>query len=74
MLVVEDDLDTVHSMAMLVKMMGHECQFAINGLAALDIARRFQPHIVDLDIGLPDQRPRDRTAAKVGAWSRKRLS
>ena len=53
-LVVEDDLDTVHSMAVLVKMMGHECQFAINGFAALEIARRFQPHIVFLDIGLPD--------------------
>ena len=37
-LVVEDDLDAVHSMAVLIKMMGHECQFAINGFAALEIA------------------------------------
>jgi CheY-like chemotaxis protein len=29
-LVVEDDLDSVHSMALLIKMMGHEVQFAIN--------------------------------------------
>lgn len=29
-LIVEDNLDSVHSMAVLVKMMGHECQFAIN--------------------------------------------
>ena len=28
-LVVEDDLDSVHSMAMLIKMMGHEIQFEI---------------------------------------------
>src|SRR4051794_11998672 len=34
-LVVEDNLDSVHAMAMLVKMMGHEVQFAINGFAAL---------------------------------------
>ncbi len=53
-LVVEDNLDAVHSMAMLVKMMGHECQFAINGFAALQIAREFKPDIVLLDIGLPD--------------------
>ena len=53
-LVVEDNLDSVHSMAMLVKMMGHEVQFAINGFAALEIARTFQPDIVLLDIGLPD--------------------
>ena len=53
-LVVEDDLDSVRSMAQLIKMMGHEVQFAINGLAAIDIARTYQPHIIILDIGLPD--------------------
>src|ERR1044071_886285 len=53
-LVVEDNLDSVHSMAVLVKMMGHEVQFAINGFAALDIARQFRPNVVLLDIGLPD--------------------
>jgi CheY-like chemotaxis protein len=53
-LVVEDNLDSVHSMATLVKMMGHEVQFAINGFAALDIARSFRPDIILLDIGLPD--------------------
>jgi len=53
-LVVEDNLDAVHSMAMLVKMMGHECMFAINGFAALQIAREFKPDVVLLDIGLPD--------------------
>ena len=53
-LVVEDDLDSVHSMALLIKMMGHEVQFAINGMAAIDIARTFRPHIIILDIGLPD--------------------
>jgi two-component system OmpR family response regulator len=42
-LVVEDNLDAVHSMAVLIKMMGHECQFAINGFAALKIAREFRP-------------------------------
>ena len=53
-LIVEDNLDSVHSMATLVRLMGHEVQFAINGFAALDIARRFRPEIILLDIALPD--------------------
>jgi CheY-like chemotaxis protein len=53
-LVVEDNLDTVHTMATLIRMMGHDCKFAINGFAALDIARTFRPDVILLDIGLPD--------------------
>ena len=53
-LIVEDNLDAVHSMAALIKMMGHEVAFAINGFAALDAARRFRPEVILLDIGLPD--------------------
>jgi CheY-like chemotaxis protein len=53
-LVVEDNLDSVHSMAMLIKTMGHEVRFAINGFAALEVAREFRPEIILLDIGLPD--------------------
>lgn len=53
-LVVEDHLDTVHSMAVMLKAMGHQVQFAINGFAAIDIARTFRPEWILLDIGLPD--------------------
>jgi two-component system CheB/CheR fusion protein len=53
-LVVEDHLDSVHAMSILLRMMGHEVEFAINGFAALDVARRFRPDVVLLDIGLPD--------------------
>jgi CheY-like chemotaxis protein len=53
-LLVEDHLDTVHSMAIMLKSMGHQVQFAINGLAAIDIARSFRPDFILLDIGLPD--------------------
>jgi CheY-like chemotaxis protein len=53
-LLVEDHLDTVHSMAIMLKGMGHDVQFAINGFAAIDIARKFRPEFILLDIGLPD--------------------
>src|SRR5688572_2796920 len=53
-LVVEDNLDSVHTMAMLIKSMGHEVQFASNGFAAIALARDFKPDVVLLDIGLPD--------------------
>jgi CheY-like chemotaxis protein len=53
-LLVEDNLDSVHSMAVLLKMMGHEVEFAINGFAAIDIARRFRPDFILLDVSLPD--------------------
>jgi two-component system CheB/CheR fusion protein len=70
-LVVEDNLDSVHSMAVLVKMMGHEVEFAINGFAALEVARKFRPDIVLLDIGLPDfDGCKIRSTAKVGTGFR----
>lgn len=53
-LVVDDNLDSVHQMATLLKLMGHEARFAINGFAAIDEARKFRPDIILLDLGLPD--------------------
>ena len=53
-LIVEDNLDTVHMMAMLLRMMGHEVDFALFGFAAIEAARRFKPDVILLDIGLPD--------------------
>src|SRR5262249_8481325 len=53
-LVVQDNLDSFHSVAVRLRMMGHEVQFAINGFAALDVAREFRPDVVLVDVGLPD--------------------
>jgi CheY-like chemotaxis protein len=52
-LVVEDNLDQVHTLSMLMKLEGHNVEFAINGYAAIDIAESFQPDVVLLDLGLP---------------------
>jgi CheY-like chemotaxis protein len=52
-LIVEDDLDSVRILAELVKHIGHDAQHAVTGDAAVEIARRFKPHFVLLDLGLP---------------------
>ena len=52
-LVVEDNLDALHSLTYILRKEGHKVEFAINGYAALDIARRFRPEFVFLDLGLP---------------------
>ncbi len=53
-LVVDDELDTAQSLAILFRGMGKEVEFAVTAGAALEIARRMRPDIVFLDIGLPD--------------------
>jgi CheY-like chemotaxis protein len=53
-LVVDDNLDSVHMMAALIRMMGHEVDFAINGFSAIAAARKFKPDVILLDIVLPD--------------------
>lgn len=58
-LVVEESLDSLHTLALLITMMGHQCQFTVGGLAALAIAREFRPESILLDIGLPDHRGYD---------------
>ena len=52
-LVVEDNLDSMHSLVALLQFEGHNVEFAINGYAAMSIAEKFQPEVVLLDIGLP---------------------
>ena len=52
-MVAEDNLDQVHSLAFVLKEMGHSVDFAINGYVAYDVVRRFRPDTVIIDLGLP---------------------
>lgn len=53
-LVVDDDADAAATLALLLKLKGHEVLVALNGGAALEIAARNHVQLVFLDIGLPD--------------------
>jgi CheY-like chemotaxis protein len=53
-LVVEDNIDNARMLAVLFASMGHRVEYAINGIVAVDVAHRFLPEIVFLDLKLPD--------------------
>lgn len=52
-LVVDDNVDSAESMALLLSLDGHEVRTAFDGPGALAVAAEFQPEAVLLDIGLP---------------------
>jgi PAS domain S-box-containing protein len=52
-LVVDDNRDSAKTMAMLLKVTGHQTQIAFDGFEAVAAAESFQPEVVLLDIGLP---------------------
>jgi PAS domain S-box-containing protein len=52
-LVVDDNVDAAESLAMVLRLSGHEVRTAYNGPAALAEARAATPDVVLLDIGLP---------------------
>src|SRR5262245_37249971 len=53
-LIVEDSVDAAEIMAELLKRRGHEVRVAHDGATGLSAARAFRPHVILLDIGLPD--------------------
>jgi PAS domain S-box-containing protein len=52
-LVVDDNVDAAESMAMLLRLAGHDVRVAYNGPEALAVAEGSHPEVVLLDIGLP---------------------
>jgi CheY-like chemotaxis protein len=52
-LVVDDNVDTVTTLAMLVQESGHDVRTAYDGSSVLEAALDYRPNVVLLDIGLP---------------------
>ncbi len=52
-LVVDDNVDAAESLAMLLRLDGHDVTIAHDGVRALEAAESAQPGVVLLDIGLP---------------------
>jgi CheY-like chemotaxis protein len=53
-LLVDDNEDARELLAGLLEMQGYAIESAPDAQAALDIAARFQPQVVVLDLGLPE--------------------
>lgn len=52
-LVVEDDIDSARSLTWILRDMGHQVDYAINGYVAVDMAAQLRPELVFLDLALP---------------------
>ncbi len=52
-LVVEDNADSAESLAMLLRIAGHEVRVVHEGATALSALEHFEPDLILLDIGLP---------------------
>jgi two-component system CheB/CheR fusion protein len=53
-LVVDDNVDSAEAISKLLQSKGQEVRCAFDGSSAITIARQFAPHLVLLDISLPD--------------------
>jgi CheY-like chemotaxis protein len=52
-LVVDDNVHSAESLALIITLWGHDTRIAFDGARAIEFAREFQPDVVLLDIGLP---------------------
>jgi len=53
-LIIDDNHDAAEMLAVLLEQRGFTVQFVTTGEAGLDVVPLFRPHVVLLDIGLPD--------------------
>jgi len=52
-LIADDNRDYADSLAILLRLLGHEASVAYNGQTALRMAPALQPHVVLLDLAMP---------------------
>ncbi len=53
-LIADDNRDSATTLAMMLRLSGHEVDVAHSGTEALDLAKRVRPEIAVFDIGMPD--------------------
>jgi PAS domain S-box-containing protein len=53
-LVVDDNVDAANTLVEVLALQGHSAQAAYRGEAALELAERWRPEVVLLDIGMPE--------------------
>jgi PAS domain S-box-containing protein len=53
LLVVDDNKDAADSLAMLLRLQGHEVRVAYSGMAAVEMTKTYTPDAVFMDIGMP---------------------
>jgi CheY-like chemotaxis protein len=54
LLVVDNDVDTVETTALLFQLEGYETRTAEDGAEAIELAKAFHPDVVLLDLGVPE--------------------
>jgi CheY-like chemotaxis protein len=52
-LIVDDDEDVRHGLNTRLRASGYDTVFAVDGISAISVAKREQPDVVLLDLGLP---------------------
>ena len=52
-LIADDNRDVVESFEVMLQMLGHEVETALDGLEALEKAEQFRPEVIVLDVGMP---------------------
>ena len=75
-LVVDDNEDAANTLAMILKLEGHDVDSAYSGAEALERIEKLRPEIVLLDIGLPnldgyqvaERVPCSRSFAACSSW------
>jgi CheY-like chemotaxis protein len=63
-LVVDDNRDGAVSLAMTLRLMGDEIRTAHDGLEAVEVAEKFLPHVILMDVGMP----------RLNGWTRPGVS
>ena len=70
-LVADDNRDAADSLAVILRLMGHEVRVAYDGEQALRAAPQFRPHAIVLDIGMPRVNGYDvASQARRAEWGR----